>query len=152
MEIPWISRHVSNFVLYILLTIRDINQWVSYYLQTSKRRGWIFSQFSSFAQSCLTLCNPVDCSVPGFHVHHQLLELTETHVHWLGNAIQPSCPLSSPSLPAFNLSQHQGLFPWVSSLYHLEGEKNNTPHFSIEHNGRKEKFSSTNEILTLTKI
>ena len=69
--------------------------------------------FSSVAQSCLTLCNPVDCSMPGLPVHHQLLDFTQTHVHHVGNAIQPSHPLSSPSPPAFNLSQHQGLFQWV---------------------------------------
>ena len=59
----------------------------------------------------------MDCSTPGLPVHHQLLEITQTHVHWVGNAIQPSHPLSSPSSPAFNLSQHQGLFKWVSSSY-----------------------------------
>ena len=58
----------------------------------------------------------MDCSRPGLPVHHQLLELTETHVHRVGDAIQPSHPLSSPSPPAFNLSQHQGLFQGVSSL------------------------------------
>ena len=57
----------------------------------------------------------MDCSIPGFAVHHQLLELAQTHVHWVGDAIQPSHPLSSPSPPAFNLSQHRGLFQWVSS-------------------------------------
>ena len=57
----------------------------------------------------------MDCSIPGLAVHHQLLELAQTHVHWVGDAIQPSQPLSSPSPPAFNLSQHQGLFQWVSS-------------------------------------
>ena len=62
-----------------------------------------------FSQSCPTLCDPMDYSKPGFPVHHQLLELTQTHVHWVSDAIQPSCPLSSPSPPAFNLFQHQGL-------------------------------------------
>ena len=75
-------------------------------------------QFSSVAQSCPTLCHPMDCSTPGLPVHHQLLEFTQTHVHWVGDAIQPSHPLSSPS-PAFNLSQHQGLFQWVSSLHQV---------------------------------
>ena len=76
-------------------------------------------QFSSVAQSCLTLCNPMDCSIPGFPVHHQLLEPIQTHAHWVGDAIQPSHPLSSPSSPAFNLSQHQGLFQWVSSSHQV---------------------------------
>ena len=67
--------------------------------------------------SCPTLCNPMDCSTPGLPVHHQLPELAQTHVHWVGDAIQPSHPLLSPSLPAFNLSQHQGLFKWVSSFH-----------------------------------
>ena len=66
--------------------------------------------FSSVTQSCPTLCNPMDCSIPGFPVHHQLSELGQTHVHHIGDAIQPSHPLPSPSPPAFNLSQHQGLF------------------------------------------
>ena len=71
---------------------------------------------SSVAQSCLTVCNHMDCSIPGLPVHHQLPEFTQTHVHWVGDAIQPSHPLSSPS-PAFNLSQHQGLFQWDGSLH-----------------------------------
>ena len=65
---------------------------------------------SSVTQSCLTLCDPMNHSTPGFPVHHHLPEFTQTHVHRLGDAIQPSHPLSSPSLPAPNLSQHQGLF------------------------------------------
>ena len=70
----------------------------------------ILVQFSSITQSCPIFCNPKDCSMPGLPVHHQLPEFTQTHVHWFGDAIQPSHPLSSPSSPAFNLSQHQGLF------------------------------------------
>ena len=66
-------------------------------------------------QSCLILYDPVHCSMSSFSVHHQLLELTQTHVHPISDAIQPSHPLSSPSPPAFNLSQHHGLFPWASS-------------------------------------
>ena len=68
------------------------------------------------AKLCLTLCDPMDCSTPGVPVLHHLLELSQTHVHQVGDAIQPTYPLSSPSLPAFNLSQHQGLFYWVSFL------------------------------------
>ena len=66
--------------------------------------------FSSVTQSFATLCDPMDCSTPGLPVHHQLPESTQTHVHQVGDAIQPSHPLSSPSPPDFNLSQHQGLF------------------------------------------
>ena len=74
-------------------------------------------QFSSVAQSRPTLCDPMDCSTPGLPVHHQLPEFTQTHVHWVDDAIQPSHPHLSPSPPAFNLSQHQGLFKWVSSSH-----------------------------------
>ena len=76
-------------------------------------------QFSSVAQSCLTLCDPVDCSMPGFPVPQHLPELVQTHVHWVGDAIQPSHPLSSPSPSAFNFYQHQGLFQWVSSSHQV---------------------------------
>ena len=72
-------------------------------------------QFSPVPQSCLTLCNPMDCSTTGILVHHQPPALAQTHVHRVDDAIQPSHPLSSPSPPAFNHSQHQGLFQWVSS-------------------------------------
>ena len=72
-------------------------------------------QFNSVVQSCPTLCDPMDCSTPGFPVHPQLPELAQTHVHRVGDGIQPSLSLSSPSPPIFNLSQHQGLFQWVSS-------------------------------------
>ena len=68
-----------------------------------------FLMFSLFTQLRLTLCNPMDCSTPGFPVHHQLPEPAQTHVHQVSDAIQPSHPLSSPSPPALNLSQHQGL-------------------------------------------
>ena len=74
--------------------------------------GWGHAQFSSVSQSCLTLCNPMDCSTPGLHVHHQLLQFTQIHVHWVSDAIQPSHSLSSPSPPVLNLSQHQGLLKW----------------------------------------
>ena len=75
--------------------------------------------FSSVTQSCPTFCNPMDCSTPVFPVHHQLPELTQTHVHWVNDAIQQSHPLSSPSPPAFNLSQHLGLFQCVSSSHQV---------------------------------
>jgi len=72
-------------------------------------------KFSSVAQSCPTLCNPMNCSTPGLPVHHQLPEFTKTHVHRVSDAIQPSHPLSFPSPPAPNPSQHQSLFQWVNS-------------------------------------
>ena len=70
-------------------------------------------QFSPVVQLCPTLWDSMNCSTPGYPVHHQLPELAQTHVHQVGDAIQPSHPLSSPSPPAFNLPQHQGLFQWV---------------------------------------
>ena len=76
-------------------------------------------QFSSVAQSCPTLCDPMDCSTPGTPAHHQLLELVQTPVHRVGDAIQPSHPLSSPSPSAFNLSYIESLFQWVSSSHQV---------------------------------
>ena len=76
-------------------------------------------QFSSFTESCPTLRDPLNHSTPGLPVHHQLPESTQTHVHCIDDAIQPSYPLFSPSPPALNLSQHQGLFKWVSSPYQV---------------------------------
>ena len=77
------------------------------------------SQFHSITQPCLTLCNPMDCSMPSFPVLHHLLELAQAHIHWVGETIQSSDSLLSPSPPAFNLSQLQGLFQWVSSSHHV---------------------------------
>ena len=76
-------------------------------------------QFSSVAQSCPTLCDPMNHSTPGLPVHHHLPDFTQTHVHRVGDAIQPSHPLTSPSPPTFNLSQHQGLSKWVSSSHQV---------------------------------
>ena len=92
-------------------------EWV-YYNEMFTLRN-IIGQFSSVPQSCLILCNPMDCSTLGFPVLHQLPEFTQTHVHWDRDAIQPSHPLSSPSPPAFNLSQHHGLFKWATSLHQM---------------------------------
>ena len=77
-------------------------------------------QLSSVAQSFPTLCDPMNCSTPGLPVHHQLLEFTQTHVHLVSDAVQPSHPLSSPSPPAFNLFQHQSLFKWVSYSHQVD--------------------------------
>ena len=76
-------------------------------------------QFSSVAQLCPTLCNPMNRSTPALPVHHQLLEFTQIHVHRVGDAIQPSHPLSSPSPPDPNPSQQQGLFQWVNSSHEV---------------------------------
>ena len=100
------SFHLFGY--FLLLTSPSCNCVITIQFQ-----GVSIPQFSSVPQSCLTLCDPMDCSTPGFPVHHQLPELSQTHVHWVGDVIQPSYPLSSSS-PAFNLSQHQGLFKWVS--------------------------------------
>ena len=77
-------------------------------------------QFSSLAQSCPTLCDPMNCSMPGLPVHHQLLEFTQTQAHWVGDVIQPSHPLSSPFPTAPNPSQHQSIFQWVNSLHEVQ--------------------------------
>ena len=111
--------------------------WVTLVTGSKGMRGWVapwFSnvffyfifidfiiiiQFSSVTQSCPTLCNPMNCSTPGLPVHHQLPESTQTHVHWVSDAVQPIHPLLSPSPPALNLSPHQGLFQWISSSYQV---------------------------------
>ena len=76
-------------------------------------------QFSSVAQLCLTLCDPMDCSTLGLPVHHHLPDFTQTYVHWVGDAIQPPHHLLSASPPVFNLSQHQNLFKWISSSHQV---------------------------------
>ena len=96
------------------------DHYIYYYGQGSLRRNGVALivnkrvrnafQFGSVAQLCPTLCDPMDCSTPGFPVHHQVQELAQTFVHQVGDAIRPSHPLSFPSPPAFNLPQHQGLF------------------------------------------
>ena len=75
--------------------------------------------YCSITQSCPTLCDPMDCSMPGFPVLYHLPEFAQTHVHWVVDAIQPSWPLLSPSPPAFNLFQHQGFFQWVGSSHEM---------------------------------
>ena len=96
----------ANFLIHNFFTIFSIVKY------TQKK---LKCPVSSVTQLCLTLCKRMNCSTPGLPVHHQLLEFTQIHVHWVCDAIQPSHPLLSPSPPALNLSQHQGLFKWVSS-------------------------------------
>ena len=80
---------------------------------------WSSVQFSSVTQSCPILCDPMNCSMPGLPDYHQLPDFTQTHVHRVGDAIQPSHHLSATSPPALNLPQHQGLFKWVSSSHQV---------------------------------
>ena len=94
-------------------------------------------QFSSVAQSCPTLCDPMNRSTPGLPVHHQLPEFTQTHVHRVSDAIQPSDPLSSPSPPAPNPSQHQSLFQWVNSSHEVAKVLEfQLQHHSLQRNSR----------------
>ena len=98
--------------------VKSLNStWVCYGIWLFQ---WLTSvQFSSVAQLFLTLCDPMNHSTPGLPVHHHLPEFTQTHVHQVGDAIQPFHPLLSPSPPASNPSQHQGLFQWVNSSHEL---------------------------------
>ena len=121
----WLVLALWNASPCALCTVRPNNtntktsdlQQGKVYCKAKQGNKWIMPsvQFSSVTQSCPTLCNPMNRSTPGLPVHHHLQESTQTHVHWVGDAIQPSYPLSSPSPPAFNLYQQQGLFQWVSS-------------------------------------
>ena len=104
-------RHSQTVLFTAVKTQRSQKQIMFFYCCSNAL------QFSSVAQSCPALCDPMDCSTPGLPVHHQLPESTQTHVHQVGDAIQPSHPLSSPSPPAHNPSQHQGLFQWVNSAW-----------------------------------
>ena len=103
----WNHKNIQLYILSKLLT----------YLEFAV--SWVWGQFSSVAQLCPTLWDPMDYSMLGFPVIHQLPEPTQTHVHCISDAIQPSHPLLSPSPPAFNLSQYQGPFHWVSSSHHV---------------------------------
>ena len=123
--------YILEFYFLILFDQQIIHLFYKYWLRiptgqtlwlgitTSISVRHLSGQVSSLAQSCLTHCDPMDCSMPGVPVHHQLPELAQTHVHRINDAIQPSHPLPSPSPPASNLSQHHGLFQWVSSLHQL---------------------------------
>ena len=108
LEQQWINQLIE--ILSRLEQLRDVLK-----MMYSKGSG----QFSSVAQSCPTLCDPMNHNMPGLPVHHQLPEFTQTYVCWVGDAIQPSHLLSSPSSPAPNHSQHQGLFQWVNSSHEV---------------------------------
>ena len=100
------QQHLSKRLLCPLCIVGSLGTYVS-------------QSVSSVTQSCLTLCDPMNRSTPDLPVHHQLLEFTHTHAHQVGDAIQPSHPLSPPSPPAPNPSQHQGLCQWVSSSHEV---------------------------------
>ena len=114
---PIIHYGKNHYTLYFLIPKRRVVHYCSSPLAPAKPVKAF--QFSSVTQSCPTLCNSMDCSMPGFPVHHQLLELAQTHVYPFSNAIQPSHLLLSPSPPAISLSQRQGLFQWVSSSHRV---------------------------------
>ena len=103
----FMSKSIKCIILFL---INSWNELGSPYLKC---------QFSTVTQSCPTLCDPMDYSMPGLPVYHQLLGFTQIHVHWVSDAIQSSHPLSSTSPPNFNLSQHQGLFKWVNSSHQV---------------------------------
>ena len=112
-----------DILIFILGFENFIKMWlmaVFMFLVIRIHSGQVSSvQFSSVAQLCLTLCDPMNCSTPGLPVHHQLLEFTQTNVHRVRDAIQPSHPRSSLSPTAPNPSKHQSLFQWVNSLHEV---------------------------------
>ena len=112
--------HFHEYIIDIHHCIKCVAWWFDLHVLWKYYCSMFSSvQFSSVAQSCPTLWCPMNHSTPGLPVHHQLSEFTQTHVHWVGDAIQPSYPLSSPSPPALHLSQHQGLFQWVNSSHEV---------------------------------
>ena len=113
------SIRVSFLILKVYITVQFFGSILICHHPIGQIFSYIFRNKHSVSISIqslshVQLCDPMDCSTPGFPGHHQLPEFTQTHVHWVSDAIQSSHPLSSPSPPAFNLSQHQGLFQWVS--------------------------------------
>ena len=127
LKVTWLEGSISKIQIQVTLLAKTIPTARSSFLWglCLPQRGLESNsssachQSSPVAQSCLTLCDPMGCSTPGFPVHHQLLELAQTHVHLVGDAIQPPHLLSPPFPPAFNLSQQQGLFQWVSSSHQV---------------------------------
>ena len=119
-ENNWIRHgHTCHHIKCLYCWIRKYkNKWTRL-LVLETRNKITTVQFSSVAQLCPTLCDPVNCSTPGLPVHHQLPEFTQTHVHRVRDAIQPSHPGWSPSPPAPNPSQHQSLFQWVNSSHEV---------------------------------
>ena len=119
----WVNINFSGLLLDVSKIGKHlVHSWPSidnFFFFFWERRFCTTVQFSSVSQSCLTLWDPMNHSMPGLPVHQQLLEFTQTHADRVGNTIQPSHPLSSPSPPAPNPSQHQGLFQWVNSSHEV---------------------------------
>ena len=157
------GRNGNPFSYSCLESSMDREAWYGTVHRVAKSWTWLSDsvQFSSVAQSCLTLCDPMNCSTPGLPFPHQLPEFTQTHVHWVGDAIQPSHPLSSPSPPAPNPSQHESfpmsqLFTWggqsigVSALASVLPKKSQdwspsewTGWISVQSKGLSRVFSNT---------
>ena len=116
----WIlTKAIFRTIIWIYMNSKTTNSHQKLIQILSETHTRPSVQFSSVTQSCPTLCDPVNRSTPGLPVHHQLPEFTQTHVHWVHDAIQPSHPLSSPFPPAPNPSQHQSLFQWVNSSHEV---------------------------------
>ena len=113
----------GNLLQYLCLeNSMDRGVWQVTVHGVAKSQTWLSirsDQIRSVAQSCLTLCDPMNCSIPGLPVHHQLPEFTQSHVYWVSDAIQPSHPQSSPFPPALNSSKHQSLFQWINSSHEV---------------------------------
>ena len=127
----WPNKFTSISIYSVVFYLRHISVSETLFSETGIGMSGQTSsvQFSSVAQSCPTVCNPMDHSTPSLPVYHQLPEFTQTHLHRVGDAIQPSYPLSSPSPPAPNPSQHQSLFQWVNSSH----EASKVLEFQLQH-------------------
>ena len=122
LRVPWTARRSNQSILQEIspeYSLEGLMLKLKFQYFGHSNNKYIAVQFSSVTQSCPTLWDPMSCSTLGLPVHHQLLEFTQTHVHWVSDAIQPSHPLLSPSYPTFNLSQEQGLFQWVNSSHQV---------------------------------
>ena len=134
---------VCGFI-YVQIWTKISSIWCLQYVRQEKLKEQpqdlhnVFIQIRSVAQSCPTLCDPMNRSTPGLPVHHQLTEFTQTHVHWVSDPIQPYHPLLSPSPPASNPSQHQSLFQWVNSSHEVA----KVLEFQLQHHSFQRTFNT----------
>ena len=153
----WLSWESSSLSRIFLISkfLRVERRWgdkTHFFLRFFQLRIPCQYQFSSVAQSCPTLCDPMNPSTPGLPLHHQLPEFTQTHVHRVGDAIQPSHPLSSPSPPAPNPSQHQNLFQWVNSSHEVARVLEfQLQHQSFQRNPRADLLAAQGTLKSLLK-